>query len=501
MSVTPSLRRLPALLLWAFALSACIPTTRGEIAEADTVAEPAGGVRAEPGSGTIEIVRNPDFVGGVRGGQIGVPLVGVIPRTVNPIAAREGREQRVQNLWHGALLRRSPDGTQREAWLADAIRVTDREILVRLRADLQWSDGTPLTAATWVRSVEEYYLDRTIAGPWHPVLRPPRHLISWIAESPTELRVVVEPVDEEGRELALRALEVPPLPLHLLDPIRRRGGARAVVDAGHLRAPDPREAPDFLPASSWAYSGPFVLDSVDENGIELRRNEVYPIIDENGIGLPYLDRLSVATIADANDALRLLSTGEIALAEVGPMTTDFAALATLDVRVTLGSRSPRRVELIGRGVSPELTPAVIEASLWGDLADEEPAGVIFDPIPSNSSARPQIFLVPSTTIGEHLASVFRPEDLEIAVRGPSEYLSALFDPTQRAAALLLTDAPYPPRATIPVNTGEVRQDLSGFLRPRVVVDTRVANLVPDTHAYPLWIGSADRLFLLGGASR
>lgn len=471
------------------------------------------GTAGEVSGRTEPFVRIPETLEqGVPGGGAAFPLFDNSLVTVNPLAAADGVEQSTQRLWHGGLVRRALLGDRWETWLAKGFRFTDTALVIEIPDTLTWSDGQRLDAETWTRSVNEYYRDRTTGGPWREVLAPYGYEIRWFVSSATTLELSIEPQDTNARELLMRAAGVPPLPLHLLDPIRERYGSRAVVDAGRLIPPDRRAAPDYLDAWSWAFTGPYVPQSIDEGRLLLKRNAAYGLTDEAGVALPYLETLELYSVGDAAEALERFLNGELSLTQLAPggapdSGPDLRARlngASIPAQVILGARAPQRLFYLGAEAPAADKIASLEEALWGDLIAGEtepaPAALPATVVPAEApDTAPALLLIPDgVPVLALLAPLVAPPEYEIEVVAPEQYLTRLLTVESRGAALVFVDIPFPPRSVLPVTTGEAQEDLSPLLRPRLLVRDGLANVVPDLQPGPLWTGSADRIFWRGG---
>lgn len=489
------------------------------------VVEEVGGA-----GGDVRIDHTPSLETGSRGGSAALPVVVEAPiRTVNPLDAADGIEQSVQRIWHAALVRRGVVEDRWETWLAVRLRFVENGVEVQIPETLTWSDGRELTAETWVRSVEEYYLDLAIGGPWRGVLDPFGYEISWAATTATTIALTIDPFDEAAREHLMRALSVPPLPLHLLDPIRRQAGTRAVVDSGRLTPDDTREAPDRLDAYSWAFSGPFIPHGISEGRLLLDRNAAYGVADDAGNTLPYLDAVEVVPVRSPVEAFERFLDGELSLAELAPGFVAEGAPALrvrlensgIRAEVVLGVNAPERLLYLGAGAPEFAEIERIEEALWGELstkgdrpeersnpADGGGSELEIDPDgdflseSSGPGGASSFFLIPEAVqILEALAPLLAPAEFQIDPVAPELYLTRLFAPESRAAALVLVENPYPPRPTVPIDTGEPVNDFSELVRPRILVRRGLENAIPDRYARPLWIEALDRLFWRGGVAQ
>ena len=215
-----------------------------------------------------------------------------------------------------------------ESWTqsADGLNYT-----LKLRNDVQFSDGAPFTSADVLFTARVVYDEKTNSSFGSSILVAGKPLTF---EAPDPFTVVVRLPAPFVPGLRLLA-GVPILPKHKLE---------AALDSGTFG--DQWKA--GTPLTSIAGLGPFVLDEhIAGQRMVFARNNRYWRRDTNGVRLPYLDKLTIAIIPDQNtEALRIQS-GEIDLMAVGDIRAeDHAAFRRA------GEQGKLRLIDVGVGLDP-----------------------------------------------------------------------------------------------------------------------------------------------------
>ena len=154
-----------------------------------------------------------------------------------PVDPEEHRRwMRLMELTSRFLFRWDPDTGSWQPDAADSAEFDPgaRTLTVRLQEELSWSDGTPATAADWVRSVEEIYQRPGIQSPLRDHTAAGGAL--WEAVDELTLTVTFESLPRDP----LRLLAIPPLPF---SDLRIRSLASGNIDALY----DLEVARDILP--------------------------------------------------------------------------------------------------------------------------------------------------------------------------------------------------------------------------------------------------------------
>jgi peptide/nickel transport system substrate-binding protein len=226
-----------------------------------------------------------------RGGEL-VASLRSEPGNYNRYFEATAAADLVSLLTQGTLVRVNRATDELEPWLAESWeRAPDgRAYTLRLRFGAAFSDGVPLTAADVVFSVRAAF-----EAPGSVM---PSSLTTG------EERLSAEAIDDRTVRVTLAT---PNPGLRLLDslPILPRHTLQAAFDAGTMKSAwAAGKTPDVVVGL-----GPFVLsEHAPGERLVFRRNEHYWRRDQNGVQLPYLDRLTVLIIPSQEaEALRLES--------------------------------------------------------------------------------------------------------------------------------------------------------------------------------------------------
>ncbi|HWO93236.1 MAG TPA: ABC transporter substrate-binding protein [Dehalococcoidia bacterium] len=217
---------------------------------------------------------------GATGGTYVEAVVGSADRA-NPLFASSPVERDLVKLLFAGLTRPGADGSilpdLAESW---SVSEDGRRYTFQLRPRLQWHDGEPITADDVVftaslLSSPDYAGDPTIAALWRNV------------DARRIDRLTVEFELEQPFAPFLAATTIGLLPSHLL-------GDLSVQE---VQASSFNQAP--------IGSGPFVLDSIGDDGARLRANRSYHLQP------PYLDRLGLRFFETAEEAQLALQAGQV----------------------------------------------------------------------------------------------------------------------------------------------------------------------------------------------
>jgi peptide/nickel transport system substrate-binding protein len=258
---------------------------------------------------------------GTRGGEITIRL-SALPKTLNPLLVAD-EPSLLTNLYllHARLIDFNHDTQTWAPALAERWQLENdgKTVSLSLRASLKFSDGHPLTSEDVVFSLAALYDKRTGASILRDALLVDGQPIIATATDVRTLRLVF-PSAVAAPESYLTNLPI--LPRHILE---------TDVAQGML-------------SNRWALTesfgnivtaGPFVPTSrINDTAIQLSQNPHYWKQDQNGTPLPYLSRVTVEAISDANNTLLRLTQGSLDLAD-RIRASDFATLQSNsgDVRV------------------------------------------------------------------------------------------------------------------------------------------------------------------------
>jgi peptide/nickel transport system substrate-binding protein len=292
---------------------------------------PAGRVDGEPTADNRAEVPT-------RGGQL-VAAVRTDPKGFNWYTQHDATTHLVSRLTQATLVRvdRSAAGTgDVQPWLAESWTVEDLEYTVRLRKDLRFSDGAPVTSDDVLFSFEAAY---TAPG-------------SLLAQSLTvggeRLRVAAQGPDAVTIAFpqpfgpGLRVLDdLPILPRHALAPALA-GGSFATVWSTSAEV------------GSVVGLGPFVIaEYLPGQRLVFARNPHYFRADAAGVRLPYLDRLVLQIVPDQNTQVLQLEAGQIDMTADEVRPEDYASI--------------RRAADAGRLQLADLGVGLEPASFWMNL--------------------------------------------------------------------------------------------------------------------------------------
>ena len=223
-------------------------------------------------------------------------------RTWNIVASREADDARDLTMGDfSVLLRRDPVTQVFEPWAAESYEVSDDGLVVtvKLRPELQWSDGEQITAA-------DYMLFYTTTQ--DPEVESPNADLFTVGDqvvevtSPDESTLIFRFPEPNRRALAIVTF-VQPVPDHILGEVYREGGAEAFKSAWGTDTP----------VDELVFDGPFMIQSYSpDERYTLVRNPGWSNwnVDSDGNPLPYLDQVNV-TIAEQEAQLNLFLAGEL----------------------------------------------------------------------------------------------------------------------------------------------------------------------------------------------
>jgi peptide/nickel transport system substrate-binding protein len=244
----------------------------------------AAGCRSTPPPGTRSEAR--------RGGEL-VVSIRTEPRNFARFGPREGTTELVALLTQAGLVRINRVTDDIEPWLAESwTRSADgRQYTIKLRPNVTFSDGQPLTADDVVFSFAAAYEAGTADS-----LTIDGKRLTVAAIDPLTVTVTFAAPFGPG----LRVLEnIVLLPRHKLAPALKAGTLKAAWGPS-------------TPPSELAGLGPFVLsDYQPGQRLVFTRNPHYWRKDEHGVALPYLDRVTLEVVPDQNTELLRLESGQI----------------------------------------------------------------------------------------------------------------------------------------------------------------------------------------------
>jgi len=240
-----------------------------------------------------------------RGGEI-VASVRNEVRSFNRFVARDTATALVAALNHAKLVQINPVTQELEPRLAEGWTMSPdlRHATLRLRKNVQFSDGYPFTADDVVFTFDAAY-DERAGGAVGDALRVAGKKLTVVATDPYTVDITFPEPFAPG---VLLLDNLPILPRHKLG---------AALKAGDFA----RAWGLSTPVSDIAGLGPFVLAQyVPGQRVVLERNPRYFRKAADGGTLPYLDRITIETIPDQNTELLRLEAGQLDLmsSEIAP---------------------------------------------------------------------------------------------------------------------------------------------------------------------------------------
>lgn len=222
------------------------------------------------------------------------------PRTFNPLVSAEENDV-VDNADATALIIQGPDSDAFLPYMAESYDISADGLVVTMnvRQGMKWSDGEDITA-------QDFFL--TYLAETDPDVGS-NGFDSWFIN---DAKIEGELVDEYTLRFtfpttdrtALPVLAIVPTPDHILGEIYREGGAEALTGAWGTETE--------ISETVWATA--FVpTEFVPGQRIVFERNPYFEEwnTDEQGNGLPYLDRYVVQIVESTDAALNLYLAGEV----------------------------------------------------------------------------------------------------------------------------------------------------------------------------------------------
>jgi len=214
------------------------------------------------------------------------------PRNFTRLEAREETTDLVALLIHASLIRINRTTDDVEPWLAERwTRSPDgRQFTIKLRPNVQFSDGHALSSDDVVFSFEAAYA--TDAGDTLKIDGKP---LTVVAVDPLTVSLTFPQPFAPGVRILDNLLV---LPRHRLEPALKNGTLRTAWGLS-------------TPPSELVGLGPFVLSAYQPGQrLVFVRNPHYWRHDDKGTALPYLDRITLDVVPDQSTQLLRLESGE-----------------------------------------------------------------------------------------------------------------------------------------------------------------------------------------------
>ena len=248
---------------------------------------------------------------GTRGGTLTYRLTSP-PKTFNYLlAADEPSVVLAFFLMNSRLIEFDHQSQKYGPALAKSWKTDDdgRTVDIKLRENLKFSDGHPLTSDDVIFTLNGLYDERTNSPAFHDAMLVGGKKIESKKLDDLHLQLIF-PEKVAAVEGYLDNLAV--MPKHKLEADFNAG---KLAEAWKISA-DPQ---------SIATSGPFTVEfATPSERVTLKRNEHYFKKDANGTQLPYLDKLVLEIVADANNSIARLNQSSIDVVD-RIRSTDFAA--------------------------------------------------------------------------------------------------------------------------------------------------------------------------------
>lgn len=218
------------------------------------------------------------------------------PKTFHPVFAVDEPSRTIIGLLSAPLLRIHPESQAMEGVLAESWKVSPdgRELTVRLRPNLRFSDGAPLSVDD-VLFTYAVHLDPKVASPQQELLKVDGRPVQVSLVGERTLRFLLPGPYALGERL-LAGIAI--LPRHQLDKLYQEGRLAAAWTLN-------------TSPSQIAGAGPFRLKSVQPGQrIVLERNPHYWKKDRAGRTLPYLNEIEFLSTAGEDAQTARLLAGE-----------------------------------------------------------------------------------------------------------------------------------------------------------------------------------------------
>jgi peptide/nickel transport system substrate-binding protein len=266
------------------------------------------------------------------------------PRSFNRFVHPQLATEIFSLLTQGKLVRIDRVTQEVEPWLAERWDTSEdsKTFTLTLREGLTWSDGTPFTSADVLFTFAALYDPRT-QSPMASALRPGGEPLTITAPDARTVVVTFQNLFAPG----IRLLDnVPILPKHKL---------QSALDAGTVG----KAWMTDTPPSELVGMGPFVLTQyAPAQRMVFERNPHYWRKDEQGVQLPYLDRLTIELVPDQDAEVVRLQAGSTDFMQQGLRPQDLATLRPLELDGRL------KVEELGVGLDADSFVFNLRADRW-----------------------------------------------------------------------------------------------------------------------------------------
>ena len=265
-----------------------------------------------------------------RGGQVVAP-VRAEPRSFNRFVARDQTAETLAALTQGRLIRVNRISFEIEPWLAERWDASPdgRTFTLYLRPGVTWSDGTPLTSADVLFSLEALFTPGSGAVLGSSLMVAGKPITATAPDVATVVFTYPEPFGPGLRLLDNLWI----LPKHKLEPALRAGTFERAWDTK-------------TPMAEIVGTGPFVFQEYQPGErVILERNPRYWRKDPDGAALPYLDRVVLQIVPDQNAEILRLTSGDLDMAQQELRPEDYLPVKRVS--------DQGRLRLVDLGVGPD----------------------------------------------------------------------------------------------------------------------------------------------------
>lgn len=302
MEVVPAFSRILHAFLFMTVAAVTLPACSSLVPPATLPPETVDPMASAPAAAFTPLPSSPPSPtsGPRRGGEVRIALAADAV-SFHPYLATDPTSELYQaNVYASGLWRRDPQTLQPVPNLAEAWTVSadGKQVTFRLRRDLKWSDGIPLTAHDFQWTFEQAVNPANKVPPSEEILE----LISYKAADDYTLQITLR---DAGCSALTLADQIVPLPQHVWQ---------------KYSWSDPARNPEIN--NPTVVSGPFRLQSWNRDvSATMLRNDLF------FRGAPLLDSMTYRIIPGEADRFRMIQTGEVDTAVLDP--ADYAAAKSL----------------------------------------------------------------------------------------------------------------------------------------------------------------------------
>ena len=275
------------------------------------------------------------------------------PRTFNAVLADETSSTSITQMIADSLVERNQHTLEWESNMAESWEISDDEksITLKIRRNLKWSDGEPITAHDWADAVNFIIYNDAINSSSRDALTVGGEDTVWEALDDYTLKISTAEVYAG----LLTISSSTPLPMHIIDPILEDEGPDGFNNLWSIDS-DPTTIPS---SGAWVVS-----EYIANQRIAFTPNPNY----HKRLGntqLPYLDKITFIFTPDEDTMLQQFLAGEV----------DFYALRGEDYAVLVEEKENLGFELYEVGPSTSTNFITFNQNPDEDGPDGEDAGI------------------------------------------------------------------------------------------------------------------------------